>query len=79
MAKAISTHVAASGAKALMTAKAMTMNRYVISRIGMELVRYRMIPKMAKRPKANARSISTPASKRHNKNTAVDTSMKVNT
>ena len=38
-----------------------------------------MMPKMANRPKAKARSISTPASKRHNKNTAVDTNMKVNT
>ena len=38
-AMAISSHEAANGAKALMTARVMTMNRYVISRIGMALVR----------------------------------------
>ena len=62
-----------------MTANAMTMKRYVISRMGMALVRYRMMPKMANKPRANAKSISTPASKRHSKNTAVDTNMKVKT
>ena len=39
LAKAISTQEAATGAKALMTANAMTMKRYVISRMGMALVR----------------------------------------
>ena len=39
LARAISTQEAATGARALMTASAMTMKRYVISRMGMALVR----------------------------------------
>jgi hypothetical protein len=38
---------------ALMTDIPITRKRYVISLIGMEFVRYRMIPKIANRPRAN--------------------------